>query len=90
MRRASADGSHRRERTHVEVRIGVTHANRELTIDSSETADAVRALVATAIESKQPLLTLEDERGRTLCIPVDKLAYVEISGDTGRRMGFAR
>jgi hypothetical protein len=74
----------------VEVRIGVTHANRELTIDSNESADAVRSLVAKAIESKEALLTLTDERGRTLCIPTDKLAYIEISGEAGRRMGFAR
>jgi hypothetical protein len=74
----------------VEVRIGVTHATRELTIDTSETPDAVRDLVAKAIESKESLLTLSDDRGRTLCIPVDKLAYVEISGEVGRRMGFAR
>ena len=50
----------------------------------------MRALVAKAIESKEQLLTLTDDRGRTLCIPVDKLAYVEISGESGRRMGFAR
>jgi hypothetical protein len=74
----------------VEVRIGVTHANRELTIDSNESADAVRSLVAKAIESNEALLTLTDDRGRTLCIPTDKVAYVEISGESGRRMGFAR
>jgi hypothetical protein len=79
-----------RERTEVEVKIGVTHANRELTIDSSETAEAVRDLIAKAIMSKEALLTLVDDRGRTLCIPIDKLAYVEISGEAGRRMGFAR
>jgi hypothetical protein len=74
----------------VEVRIGVTHATRELTIESSETADAVRDLVAQAIEAKDTLLTLNDERGRTVCIPIDKLAYVEISGESSRRMGFVR
>ena len=74
----------------MEVRIGVTHANRELTIDSNESADTVRSLVAKAIESKEALLTLTDDRGRTLCIPIDKLAYIEISGESGRRMGFAR
>jgi Protein of unknown function (DUF3107) len=74
----------------VEVRIGVTHATRELTIDSNESADTVRDIVAKAIESKESLLTLVDERGRTVCIPVDKLAYVEISGESSRRMGFAR
>ena len=74
----------------MEVKIGVTHANRELTLDTSETAEAVRDQIAKAIVSKDALLTLSDDRGRTLCIPIDKLAYVEISGEAGRRMGFVR
>jgi hypothetical protein len=74
----------------VEVRIGVLHANRELTIDSNESSESVREQIIKALESKEALLTLTDERGRTLCIPVDKLAYVEISGEAGRRMGFVR
>jgi hypothetical protein len=79
-----------RERTHVEVRIGVTHATRELTLETSESSESVRAQIAKVIESKETLLTLTDDRGRTLCIPVDKVAYVEISGEAGRRMGFVR
>jgi hypothetical protein len=74
----------------VEVRIGVTHATRELTVDVNESADVVRDQVTKAIESKEAVLTLIDERGRIVCIPVEKLAYVEISGEAGRRMGFAR
>jgi hypothetical protein len=79
-----------RERTDVEVRIGVTHATRELTIDMNESADVVRDQVTKAIESKEAVLTLVDDRGRIVCIPAEKLAYVEISGEAGRRMGFAR
>jgi hypothetical protein len=74
----------------VEVRIGVTHASRELTLETSESSEAVRDQIAKVIESNDALLTLTDDRGRTLCIPVDKLAYVEISGEAGRRMGFVR
>jgi hypothetical protein len=74
----------------VEVRIGVVHANRELTLETSETADAVRDQIAKVIESNDAMLTLSDERGRTICVPVDKLAYVEIAGESSRRMGFAR
>jgi hypothetical protein len=74
----------------VEVKIGVTHANRELTLETSVSADDVRDQIVKAMESKEALITLTDDRGRTVCIPVDKLAYVEIAGDAGRRMGFAR
>ena len=74
----------------MEVKIGVTHANRELTLETSASADDVRDQIAQVIESKGALITLTDDRGRTVCIPVDKLAYVEISGEAGRRMGFVR
>ena len=74
----------------MEVRIGVTHASRELTLESSQSAEEIRGQVSEALEAKDGLLTLEDNRGRVVCVPVEKLAYVEIAGETGRRMGFAR
>jgi len=72
----------------VEVRIGVSHASREITIDSSLDADAISKVISDALSSGDNLLTLTDDKGRAVLVPVDKLAYVEISGDTGRKMGF--
>jgi hypothetical protein len=73
----------------VEVRIGVTHASREFTLDLNQSADDIRSHISKALESNEPLLVFGDDRGRTICIPVDKLAYIEIAGE-GRRLGFAR
>ena len=73
----------------MEVRIGVAHANRELTIELNQSADEVKSEISKALESNEHLIVFADDRGRTVCVPLDKLAYVEISGE-GRRMGFAR
>jgi hypothetical protein len=72
----------------VEVKIGVTHANRELTLESSQSADDVEKAVSEALAGEHGILTLTDDKGRTVFIPAAKLAYIEIVGETGRRVGF--
>jgi hypothetical protein len=73
----------------VEVKIGVTHANRELVLESSKSADEIKAAVSEALADGSGLLELTDDKGRTIYIPAAKLAYVEIVGETSRRLGFA-
>jgi len=72
----------------VEVRIGVQHATRELVIDSPEASDAIIAAVSAALAGTSEVLTLEDERGRRVVVPADKLAYVEIGEPESRKVGF--
>ena len=75
----------------MDVRIGVTQAPREITIELAENADrqAVRSQVEAALSGAVDVLWLEDKRGRTTAVPSAKIAYVEIgSADTGRRIGF--
>jgi polysaccharide deacetylase 2 family uncharacterized protein YibQ len=62
----------------VEVKIGVQHSPRELVIDSPKTPDEIEAQVSAAMtgSTKNGLLTLEDERGRRVVVPVDRIAYV--------------
>jgi hypothetical protein len=73
----------------VEVKIGVQFAARELVLESAQSAQDVEKAVATALSSENGVLTLEDEKGRRVVVPADKLAYVEIAADTGqRRVGF--
>jgi hypothetical protein len=72
----------------VEVRIGVVNANRELTLETSSQPDEIAKLVDQAIAAGSGVLSLSDDKGRTVHVPVDKLAYVEVSGDNQRRMGF--
>ena len=72
----------------MEVRIGVQHATRELVIDSQETSDAIISAVTAALSGKAEVLALEDDRGRRIVVPADKLAYVEIGEPESRRVGF--
>jgi hypothetical protein len=74
----------------VEVKIGVQHSPRELIIDSPKTPDEIAAQISAAMSgsAKDGLLTLEDDRGRRVVVPVDRIAYVEIAQADQRRVGF--
>ncbi|HLZ36704.1 MAG TPA: DUF3107 domain-containing protein [Mycobacteriales bacterium] len=71
----------------MEVKIGVQYAPRELVLDSAQTPEEVERLVAEAISTGETL-TLADERGRKVVVPIGKLAYVEIGEPEARRVGF--
>jgi hypothetical protein len=73
----------------VEVKIGVQFAPRELVLESNQTPDEVTKAVADALKADLGVLTLEDDKGRRVLVPADKLAYVEIAEAETRRVGFA-
>jgi hypothetical protein len=72
----------------VEVKIGVQYAPRELVIESAQTPAEVEEAVTAAINDESGLLTLQDERGRRIIVPVAKVAYVEIAESSQRPVGF--
>lgn len=72
----------------MEVKIGVTHANRELSLETSQSAEKVQKAISEALSGEGGLLMLSDDKGRSVYIPAEKLAYVEIVGESGRRVGF--
>lgn len=72
----------------MEVKIGVQHTNRELTLESTQTPAEVADAVAKALADPDGVLTLMDEKGRQVIIPAAKLAYIEIAEATQRRVGF--
>jgi hypothetical protein len=71
----------------MEVKIGVQYAPRELVLESALTPDEVAAAVSAALKDDQ-ILTLQDERGRRVLVPVNKIAYVEIAEAAPRPVGF--
>jgi hypothetical protein len=71
----------------VEVKIGVQHAPRELTLESAQTPAEVEQAVTEAM-AKDSVLTLTDEKGRKVIIPIAKVAYVEIAESSHRPFGF--
>jgi hypothetical protein len=70
----------------VEVKIGVQHAPRELTLESAQTPAEVEQVVTEAL-AKESVLSLTDDKGRKVIIPVAKLAYVEIAESNTRPFG---
>jgi hypothetical protein len=72
----------------VEVKIGVQHAARELTLESTQTADEITEAVSAALTGESRILSLSDQSGRRVVVPSDKLAYVEIGEPETRRVGF--
>jgi hypothetical protein len=72
----------------VEIKIGVQHAARELSLESELSAEEVEKSVSAALTGKSGLLVLSDDKGRKVMIPADRLAYVEIGEPTARRVGF--
>jgi hypothetical protein len=71
----------------MEVKIGVIHASRELTIDTTLEAGALEDEVKSAL-SGGGVLSLSDSKGRRVIVPVEKLAYVEITTSTAGQVGF--
>ncbi len=72
----------------MEVKIGVQYATRELVLESAQSPEEIEEALATAIRSEMGLLTLTDEKGRRVLVPVSKLAYIEIAEPEQRRVGF--
>jgi uncharacterized protein DUF3107 len=75
-------------RVSVEVKIGVQFAPRELVLESAQSPAEIADAVAKAMGSADGVLTLIDEKGRQIIVPVSKLAYVEIDEQVPRKVGF--
>ena len=72
----------------MEVKIGVQFAARELVLESAQSPADVEKTVTEALAGKDGVLSLVDEKGRRVIVPVDKLAYIEIAEATTRTVGF--
>ena len=74
----------------MEIRIGVTQTPREIEVDLDDNdADKVRQQVESSLGAEAGMLWLTDRRGRTVGVPSAKIAYVEISPQEERRVGFS-
>ena len=71
----------------MEVKIGVQHAAREITFESSASPEEISAEVTSAVKAGT-LLSVTDDKGRLILVPGDRIAYVEIGVVEGRRVGF--
>jgi hypothetical protein len=72
----------------LEIRIGVANNPREIVFESKLDAQQVANLVSEGFKNKEQILKFEDERGRTIMVPADQIAYLEIGAEEVRRVGF--
>ncbi len=76
----------------MEVRIGVTYVQREITVDMGDGVDGDRLVeeIKEAVGEDSTMLWFTDRRGRRVGVPTGKLAYVEVGPEgSERRVGFS-
>ena len=79
------------ERTIVDVRIGVTQAPREISVELADDVDRseVKTKVEAALSGAVDVLWLTDKKGRDIGVAASKIAYIELgTTDSERRIGF--
>jgi hypothetical protein len=75
----------------MELRVGVVHSPKELTIELDSSADDVVKLIDDGLAEGKPLVWVTDTKGRRVGLPTDKIAYVEVDdGVGGHHVGFGR
>lgn len=75
----------------MDIRIGITHAAREISLelDDSVKPESLKKQVEEAIAGKVNVLWFTDKKGKQVAVPTEKIAYVEIgSADSSPRIGF--
>jgi len=71
----------------VEIKIGIQYVNREVTVETDQSAADVEKAFGDAV-SAGSVLTLTDTRGRKVMVPGDKIAYIELGEENARKVGF--
>jgi hypothetical protein len=87
VRSIRCDGSHKRG-SDVEVRVGIINSPREIGFESSQEPGEMEAHIVSALESKSTFIKLADDNGKIYLVPLATLAYIEISSEEARRIGF--
>lgn len=72
----------------MDIRIGITNTGRELSFESSESAEDVRTAIAEALDKGQSHLSFIDVKGNSYIVPTANLAFVEVGSEEIRRVGF--
>jgi len=72
----------------VDIRIGIANSPREINFESSQTAQEVEQVVASALEAGDTFIRLVDNKGKLYIVPVVSFAYIEVGSESTRRVGF--
>lgn len=72
----------------MELKIGMQSAPREVVVDTMQSVDELRAALDQALLDPNGILALTDSNGRQIMVFAHKIAYIEITEETARRVGF--
>lgn len=71
----------------MEVKVGIQHIARELTVDTDQTAEQVEEAFTQAL-ANDALFTLVDARGGRTLVRAASVAYLDLGKENPRRVGF--
>ncbi len=71
----------------MEIKVGIQHVNREIVVESTESAADIEKALEKALGS-DGFFSVIDEHGRKVLIPAAKIAYVDLGQENARRVGF--
>ncbi|WP_290514861.1 DUF3107 domain-containing protein [Aeromicrobium sp.] len=71
----------------VEVKIGVQYAARELSVATEAEPQAVLDALSKALKDDSVFI-LTDDKGRTVAVPAARVAYLDFTSDSERKVGF--
>lgn len=71
----------------MELKIGIQHVSRELSVDTDASAAEVTEAFDKAL-TNDGILTLTDSKGGQTLIRADRVAYLDLGKETARRVGF--
>lgn len=71
----------------MEIKVGIQHAPREVSVETEDSAQLVESKIREAF-SGDGLLTLVDTKGRKVLIPVAGIAYIDLGQEHARPVGF--
>ena len=72
----------------MEIKVGIQHVNREVVVETSQTAEEIERAFSDALADDVGVSTLIDEHGRKVLIPAAKIAYVDLGEENARQVGF--
>ncbi|KQR52594.1 ATP-binding protein [Leifsonia sp. Leaf336] len=72
----------------MEIRIGIVNAPRELSFESTQSAEELTEQIQAGLTSGTGILKLSDDKGRVYIVPTAGIAYVEVGTEESRRIGF--
>ncbi|WP_203567026.1 DUF3107 domain-containing protein [Aestuariimicrobium ganziense] len=71
----------------MEIKIGIMNVSRELTVESNDTSEQVLSSFSQAL-ADGGVLTLKDEKGRTIAVPAASVGYLDLGSEQSRPVGF--